>query len=555
MPEIKETSLVSSEIIQALIRAQKTFKMYPPNNPIYGKAVDEVFRLMTDRIGTDGKIDLRFTAHEIHINEDSVYKNESRQDNFALFFFRDGIRQLTFKRGLLREEVEQFLLIISKDLERQLIDDDMVTLLWEKDFEHIEYLASSEFLVEEDYDPNLEKASRDERGPASEEALQQAYEEVAADAEKLRWEPREIAGLTEQDLRMIERMKEKEDTTSPLPSVLNILFDLFLRSREPAEITEIGGFLREALEYSIRNAEFEHALNIFQQAAEMAASDGLPHSHLDTIRMVPEAAGNAETIREMGQVLDSNVTVNEDALLKCAAYLPASTIHPLTDIMGSLQGMHGRRLVMDLLAIVGRKDLTALTSGLKDKRWFVVRNTLCILGKIGDVKSVDTLGRSLTHEDPRVRKEAFRSLGIIGGSRVLPHLKKGLGDRDPGVRVSAVKGFRGLQDSEVAMRILLEELNTKDFATKSFEEKKEFFAMLAQWDAREVRDFLLKTLEQKSFFGRARNEELRACAAHAIGLLKNGVALAPNLQRVAPGASDLLKGEIRESLRRMKMHG
>ena len=554
MPEIKETSIVSSEIIQALIRAQKTFKMYPPNNPIYGKAVDEVFRLLTDRIGTDGQIHIRLTAHEIHIDEDLVYKNESRQDNYALFFYRDGIRQLTFKSGLTREEVEQFLLITSKDLERQVIDDDMVTLLWEKDFEHIEYLASSEFLVEEDYDPNLEIPS--ERPPApSEEALQQAYEEVTADAGKLQWEPRDIAGLTDQDLRMIERMKEKEDTSSALPSVVNILFDLFLRSREAAEIEEIGGYLGEALEFSLRAAEFEQALRILEQAGEMAGSDGLPASHFEVIRKVPDATTSLDTVKEMGAVLDSGVPINEEALLKCSGYMPAGAITPLMDILGSLQGMHGRRLVMDLLGVVGRKDLPTLASGLKDKRWFVVRNTLCILGKVGDVKSVDTLGRCVTHEDPRVRKETFRSLGAIGGSRVLPHLKKGLGDRDSGVRISAVKAFRGLQDSEVAMRILLEELKHKDFASKPFEEKKEFFAVISQWNNQDVKDFLLKSLEQKSFFGRSKNEEVRACAAHAIGLLKNGAELAPDLQKALSNAGDLLRTEIRESLKRMKTHG
>jgi len=554
MPEIKETSLVSSEIIQALIRAQKTFKMYPPNNPIYGKAVDEVFRLLTDRIGTNGQINLRLTAHEIHLDEDQVYKNESRQDNYALFFYRDGIRQLTFKSGLLREEVEQFLLITSKDLERQVIDDDMVTMLWEKDFEHIEYLASSEFLVEEDYDPNLEKPL--ERPPApSEEALQQAYEEVTADSDKLQWQPRDIAGLTDQDLRIIERMKEKEDTSSPLPSVVNVLFDLFLRSRDATEISEIGGFLGEALEFSLRSAEFDDALRILEQASEMATSDGLPASHLETIRKVPDAAAKVDTVKEMGAVLDSGVSVNEEALLSCAAHLPVGAITPLTDILGTLQGMHGRRVVMDLLAVVGQKDLTTLAAGLRDKRWFVVRNTLCILGKIGDVKSVDTLGRCVPHEDPRVRKETFRSLGVIGGSRVLPHLKKGLSDRDSGVRISAVKAFRGLQDSEVAMRIVLEEVKQKDFGSKPFEEKKEFFAVISQWDNRDVKDFLVKTLEQKSFFGRAKIDEIRACAAHAIGLLKDGADLVPELQKAASSAGDLLRTEIRESLKKLKAHG
>ena len=49
-----------------------------------------------------------------------------------MFFFRDGIRELQFRDGLTQQELEEFLKIITLDFEREAVDDDIVTLLWEK---------------------------------------------------------------------------------------------------------------------------------------------------------------------------------------------------------------------------------------------------------------------------------------------------------------------------------------------------------------------------------------------------------------------------------------
>ena len=80
------------------------------------------------------------------------------------FFFKDGLRELTFKKGLPRDELEEFLKIIALDFDREAVDDDVVTLLWEKDFQNIQYIVDEAFLPdadEEDYGTRAEREIRE----------------------------------------------------------------------------------------------------------------------------------------------------------------------------------------------------------------------------------------------------------------------------------------------------------------------------------------------------------------------------------------------------------
>jgi hypothetical protein len=149
--DIKE----AKDILQTLIKTKKTLRMYPQNNPIYVKTLDESYAKFKSFFDYKDNLILRIKHNSISYNSEQIYYNTEKEDNLALFFFKDGLRELTFKKGLLREELEEFLKIIAFDFDREVVDDDIVTLLWEKDFQNIQYVVDEAVLVdldEEDYE-------------------------------------------------------------------------------------------------------------------------------------------------------------------------------------------------------------------------------------------------------------------------------------------------------------------------------------------------------------------------------------------------------------------
>lgn len=136
-------------LIEATVKARKFVRAYPENNPVYIRTIDNTFKKFTEVFKHTGDITLHIKQYEILFGDKQVYYNPERFDNLALLFFKDGLRELTFKKGLNKGELKAFLRIIALD-ERELSDDDIVTLLWERDFQHIKYAVDESVLQEDE---------------------------------------------------------------------------------------------------------------------------------------------------------------------------------------------------------------------------------------------------------------------------------------------------------------------------------------------------------------------------------------------------------------------
>lgn len=117
------------DILQNIIKAKKAFRMYPANNPIYIKTLDEAHTKLKNFFSYKDTYVLHIKHNSILYDTAEIYHNPEKEDNLALFFFKDGVRELSFNRGLSQEELEEFLKILALDFDRDVFDDDIVTLL------------------------------------------------------------------------------------------------------------------------------------------------------------------------------------------------------------------------------------------------------------------------------------------------------------------------------------------------------------------------------------------------------------------------------------------
>jgi hypothetical protein len=90
--------------------------------------------------------------------------------------------------------------------------------------------------------------------------------------------------------------------------------------------------------------------------------------------------------------------------------LGAPGVRNLLDVLARTENRHARFLLLDVLAKLGpvvARDAAAL---LADERWYVVRNMLLLLRRVGDARSVPAVRRCANHPDLRVRLEAIHNL-------------------------------------------------------------------------------------------------------------------------------------------------
>ena len=117
------------DILQNIIKAKKAFRMYPPNNPIYVKTLEEAYTRFKNFFTYKDNCVFHVKHNSILYDTQEIYHNPEKEDNLALFFFKDGLRELSFSRGLSQEELEEFLKILALDFDRDVVDDDIVTLI------------------------------------------------------------------------------------------------------------------------------------------------------------------------------------------------------------------------------------------------------------------------------------------------------------------------------------------------------------------------------------------------------------------------------------------
>ena len=142
--------------------------------------------------------------------------------------------------------------------------------------------------------------------------------------------------------------------------------------------------------------------------------------------------------------------------LRLAELLGDGVLDDLLEAMCEEDDLSRRRHIFDLMVSLGRPIVPRAQALLEDERWYVQRNMISLLRRVGGGLSIDTLGRGLGHDDPRVRLEALRGLGQ---GKVSPELiEQAVSDPDPKVAQAAVTavGTYGLTAGIGPLLVLLE---------------------------------------------------------------------------------------------------
>lgn len=510
----------AKDIVLSFLKSKKIVRMYPSNNPIYINAIEDDFKKFREFFYFRDELIFKIKQNEISYDSDAVYTNIEKEDNLALFFFKDGLRELNFKKGLTIEEIEDFLKIISLDFNRDALDDDMVTLFWERDFQNIQYVVDDAILTDEENYEEAAVASIKEKEP-EQDSLMKAYED--AFQEEMVHDI-SIVPLSNKDLQLLlqEYERDAEDKTGKL---LDILFEMIYLQQSRSELEDMAGFFVSAIEYSIGHGDIQLATDALSRFKKILDDNNEEDERKRLARKILSVAGNESVVNLLGEIMDSGQEMEEKIFEDFVRFLDKNALVPFMKILGELKSIQGRKIVIDALVVLGIKDIATLAKGLTDSRWYVVRNIIYILRKIGDKRAVDYLLKTVRHGDIRVKKEVIRALGELGGTGVLQTLRDCLEDPEIQVRSAALRAL-GSMRAEAPKRIIINKIADKNFKEKGFEEKKEYFEVLSQWKDEEVFTFVVGILKKRTFFRRTKTDESRACAAYSLGLLGNRDALA-----------------------------
>jgi len=523
----------AKDLINTFVKTIKAFRLYPPENPTLVGFIDQVYRKFQLFLNKYHYFILKIGENKLSFREVTLYENPDLKTSLAFQLYKDGLRELRFMEGLEEGEVDGLIDIMKRSDSINKMEDDLVTLMWEKDFIHISYLATDEYLEEmpaiipaniEQFRANLtfEPPPQSEMGDIGEETdgAEVDYYEIMKRVESppLVGVDRSVYFLTPDELEGLRKEVELETAPSFVFIVIDILFEILALEKSPQPYQETTGVLQKLLDALITLGEFQKASELLTRVNIILNTYELKDWQVDAIRQLSDKAGEPQRIEKIGKILDKGEEIRLEEVSNYLTLLKPNSIQPLIKVLGELNNSKARRMLCEVLIEIGKGNMELIIPFIDDHRWFLVRNIAYILGRMGKESALPTIQKALNHEEARVRREAIQALGIIVSSKAFDLLGKALNDQDDRNRSMAALNLARV-GKKASLPALLEVVQAKDFSKRDSAEIKAFFDAIGMVGSNDAIKPLEKLLEQKSWFGMGKKDEIRLRAASALALI------------------------------------
>ena len=531
--ETDEELILARDLTGAFIKAIKAFRFYPPDNPTLKGFRDQLLKKFQFFLNKYQSFEIQVGEYDLSFKGKILYENRDVKTSIAFLIYKDGLRKIRFMKGLEEWEVQGIIDILKQSETINQLEDDIVTLMWERDFMHISFVATDEFLEEtpviipdnvDQFRKNLvfkpiahhvevdliEEGS--EEGVDLDDILSKVGEEplpFVSDKGVYFLTPDEVEGLR----------KDVEGETDPtfVFNIMDILFEILALEKEREPYQDAVNILLKGLDAFLTLGDFTKAADLLKRVYIILKTYDLQDWQIESIRKIIVEAGEEVRIDRIGRVLEREEGRLED-VNAYLSLLQKNSIKPLIKLLGELKNSKTRRVFCDALSEIGKNAIEVFTPFTDDRRWYLVRNIIYILGRIGKEQSLPYIQRALNHEDLRVKREAIQALGLIGGQKAIGLLVRALTDNDVRVRCMAAINL-GKGGKKAGLIPLLEVVQSKDFYKRESAEIKAFFNAIGMVGSNEAIPVLQQLLEQKSWFGRGKTDEIRMGAANAMAMV------------------------------------
>lgn len=561
--EVEEVFLHARDLMNIFVKTIKAFRIFPPENPSLIGFRELLFRKFQFFLKRYHVFSFKIGEYEFSFNNRVLYENKDLKGSLAFFLYKDGLREFRFQEGLEEWEIQGFLDIIKRGDKINKMEDDLVTMIWERDFVHISYQATDEYFDEtpvtipeniEQFRKNLvfePLAHQIDPDYLDEETGEEVnyYEAMtrAASPPSVAMN-RNVYFLTPEELEGLRKEVETETSPTFLFNIIDILFEIMALEKKPEPYQDAVTVLNKLLDALLTLGEFKKATDLLSRLFIILKTYSLQEWQLKAIQELAESAGDPQRIERIGKVLDRREGVRLDEVSGYLKLLKPSSLPPLMKVLGELGNPKARRTVCDAVCEIGKNQIDQIIPFLADRRWYLVRNVVYILGRIGKEPAIPSVQKALGHREMRVRREAVQALGFIGGSKAFHLLVKSLQDPDVRIRCTAALnlGKVGRKDS---LPYLLEVIQGKEFTGKEAGEKKAFFNAVGLAGSNDPIPLLRKLLMKKAWFRRKKVDELRQGAASALALIATREAKAV-LEQGQGSRSARIRKACQQALRR-----
>jgi len=533
--EIEEKVKSTKALIQTFLQTLKAFRLYEANHPILSKFLERLRKDFDHYFGEFDSFSLQIGEHRLYYRGNIVYENDDMKESLAFLFFKDGIREIQFSKGLEYKEMIDFLNVVRKGDLLNRMEDDLVTLLWEKDFSHIAFTAVDEFM---DGSATLVPATEEDliKGSEYKGSMEEGFQEKGDDGqtesssiavrEGLEQAINPVPGqslvqacqLTPEERETIDREARQEEQSDYIYILINNLIEILLHLGEDADAYEnMISYFDRVIEYLLEQKEVGKAVSLLSSLNETMDSIMMKDKQIFAIQRILENSSNPHSIELLGKAMKGNGEVHSESILEYFRFLTKQAVEPLCLLLGELESGKWRKTICGQLTELCRGNIQPLSKFLSAPNPLLVCQILYILGNIGDPSVVNYLRNLVPHTDLKVREETLQILSKFG-EKGNDLIQRFLMDSVSGIRAKAALLLARNAKGE-AVKPLTDIILSEDFYKRDYKEKASFFRALGETGSKEVIPTLKGIAKKRSLFQREKWNEMKQCAINTLKML------------------------------------
>ncbi|CAN5646245.1 hypothetical protein BH23GEM3_BH23GEM3_23510 [soil metagenome] len=545
------------EFVRTLGKAVRAHQLYEGSSPVYERFVESVRQTLHLIWTEQPSLPLEITETRIFSESIEVYHSVQRSDNLAFLFFRDGIRQLMFLPGFEGEDLERFLALLARVHRSRDDQDDLITLLWEQDLAYLQY-RHVDVATE-----GLEIPVAGGAGPSSVDPIR-----IRSEVEVLRggatsgtnagWDAagaelpvafqEALYFLDDAEMRLLREQLHRELRRDMWTDVIHGLVDR-LEDGAPERQLRIVRILTDVLPSLVSGARIGEAAVILREFVALADRKNPAGSAvLKEIRSLFDQLADPDTVREMVRTVeDSAEAIDIEAFSTLLGYFPRGALAPLIAAAESVVRPEVRRTLSTVIERLAARDPGQLVRLLSESDPALVAGAARLVGRSGMGEAAPLVSQLLARNEAEIRLAAVAALQELRVSSAAGALQRVLDDPERDVRIAAARALGSLRYTPARSR-LQDAVASRRLRDADVTERIAFFEAFGSVAGAEGVSVLARLLTGRNWLGRREPPEIRACAALALGRIRD-----PDAMRVLQTASEdpepVVRAAVTRSLR------
>ncbi|MFH1314573.1 MAG: HEAT repeat domain-containing protein [Candidatus Eisenbacteria bacterium] len=536
------------EVAALLSKATKNYQMYLPNNRMFISSRDAVKKALDCFLEENGILTFVVKEFELIHEDVPVYVNMDKHQSIAFRMYRDGVRLLSFHKGLTDDELLAFFEALTRCIETDNSEEDFVTLLWARDLQAITYYEVNEF--EADCE-GLEKSSKNTLAnavPLKPDFKQDRPGRISEDVEKLK----PALSLSARDVEEVRGLAIAVDD------------DLFLR-----RAWHVLAYTLEAEEAKDGYPDFENGLIGFLDTCVAKRQLGMAADALASIRLQFDQCETEEVAQTLTRIVASRYTERnmevigetlsagrEVEQVQCLAYLSRLSDDAIPSILGLLPSctrQSAKQTVIAALASLGGGCPAEIVRGVDEARSDDVEVVLDVLDMIGTEAALESAMQLRHHPAPRIRARVASLAGSLKTDSSLRIVNDLLNDEDQSVRRRAVVSLVKIGGERCA-ETLTELYTSKEFGLLPHNAKRSMLLVTRNLPPSGQKQIIQAVFGMRNLLKKKPVEDTKVALGEIIHLMNRNVA-AEILKKVVSKSSGSVRKTLESALERLDLAG